>query len=265
MGARPPSPTSVSPKVNADFTIDPMPLPPGVETVPSFRTDIPRPSWLSPVASRRLDGVGDTKGHLVVGGRTVWVRSGQRPSAIVVSHPNRLGSAEDLSALVALGRELGASVHVEVDPLLVAVINLPPEAWPTVEWSAARNHVVQAAADRAQQAAVALRRRLAQVKGLIFPVEHPLGRTTTVVVPTPGDRVAEVLAAAGARLNTVEYWEGGLSMTVGWWHTRQQIDALAAAVGAVLSGGDCPRVPPDRFDRIPDDLPRRHPDTIPFL
>jgi len=265
MGARPPSPTSVPPEVSADFTLDPMPLPPGVETVPSFRTDIPRPAWLSPVASRRLDGVGDSQGHLVVGGRTVWVRSGQRPSAIIVSHPNRLGSAEDLSALVALARELGASVHVEVDPWLISGINLPLEVRPTVEWPVARDPIVQAASDRAQQAAAALRRRLAQVKGLIFPVEHPLGRTTTVVVPTPGDRVTEVLAAAGARLNTVEFWEGGLAMTVGWWHTRRQIDALAAAVGAVVSGSDCLRVPADRFDRIPDDLPRRHPDTIPFL
>ena len=249
----------------ANFTGDSLPRPPGVEGAPSFSRDIPHPAWLSPLAGRRLEGVGETGGHLVVGGRTVWVPSGPKPAAIVLSHPNRLGSAEDLAALVGLARGLGATAHAEVDPLLIGVIDLPADVRPTVTWPAAHDPTVEVAAHRAQQGAAALRRRLTQVKGLMFPVEHPLGRIITVVVPIPGDRVAEVLAAAGARVDTVEFWEGGLSITVGWWHSRQQIDALAAAIGAILSGGDCLPVPPDRFDRIPDDLPRRRPDTIPFL
>ena len=265
MATCPSSPIAVSAQVIADFTGDSFPLPPGVEGAPSFSRDFPRPAWLSPVAGRRLEGVGETEGHLVVGGRTVWVPSGPEPSAIVLSHPNRLGSAEDLLALVGLARGLGATAHVEVDPLLMSVINLPVDVRPTVTWAAADDPIVEVAAHRAHRGAAALRRRLIQVKGLMFPVEHPFGRTVTVVVPIPGDRVVEVLAAAGATVDTVEFWEGGLSITVGWWHSRQQIDALAAAIGAILSGGDCLPVPPDRFDRIPDDLPRRRPDTIPVL
>ena len=249
----------------ADFSIDLLPLPPEVRGAPSFSRDISRPAWLSPVASGRLDGVGDTRGHLVVGGRTVWVPFGPNPSSIVLSYPNRLGSAEDVSGLVELSRVLGATAHVEVDPLLIGVVNLPLDVRPTVTWPAAHDPQVEAAAHRAQRATAALRRRLAQVKGLMFPVEHPFGRTITVVVPIPGAQVTEALAGAGARLNTVEFWEGGISMTVGWWHTRQQIDALAAAIGAVLSGGECLPIPPDCFDRIPDDLPRRRADTIPLL
>ena len=57
------------------------------------------------------------------------------------------------------------------------------------------------------------------------------------------------------------HWEGGVSMTVGWWHTRDQIDALAAAVAVVLNGDDPTSFPPDRFDRIPDDLPLRRLDV----
>lgn len=264
MGTRPSIPTAVPAPVIADFTFDSLPLPPGVERPPSFSRDIPRPAWLSPVAGRRLDGVGATQGHLVVGGRTVWVPSDPDPSAIVLSHPNRLGSAEDVSAVIGLARGLGATVHVEVDPLLIGVIDLPVDVRPTVTWPAGHHPIVVAAALRAQQGAAALRRRLSQVRGLMFPVEHPFGRTTTVVVPIPGDRLIEVLALAGARVNSVEFWEGGLSMTVGWWHTRQQIDALAAAIGEIASGGECLPIPSDRFDRIPDDLPRRRPGTIPF-
>ena len=249
----------------ADFTGDLLPGPPGVVGAPGFSRDIPQPAWLSPVANRRLDGAGDTEGHLIVGGRTVWVPSGSDPSAIVLSHPNRLGSAEDVAALVGLARGLGAIAHVEVDPLLIGVIDLPVEVRPTVTWPAAHDPIVAMAARRAQQGAAALRRRLAQVKGLMFPVEHPLGRTITVVLPIPADRVAESLAAAGAKVDTAEFWEGGLSITVGWWHSRQQIDALAAAIGAILAGDGSLPVPPDRFDRIPDDLPRRRPDTIPVL
>ena len=251
--------------MTADFTGHSLPLPPGVEDAPSFSRDIPHPAWLSPVAGRQLDGVGDTGGHLVVGGRTVWVPSGCDPAAIVLSHPNRLGSAEDMAAVGGLARRLGVIAHVEVDPLLMGVIDLPADVRPTVKWRCAHDAIVEAAARRAQQGAAALRRRLGQIKGLMFPVERPLGRTITVVMPIPGDRVTEVLAAAGATVDAAEFWEGGLSITVGWWHSRQQIDALVAAIGSTLSGGDWLPIPPDRFDRIPEDLPRRRPDTIPFL
>jgi len=229
------------------------------------RNDIPQPAWLSPVASQRLRGMGTTDGHLVVGGRTVWVESSPTPAAIVASFPNRVGSDENLFVLVELATRLGALALLEVDPLLAGIVDLPAQIEPIVDWPAADTPPVVSAAHRARQGAAALRRRLAQIRGLLFPVEHPVGRTVTVILPIPADRVTGPLAAQGTRLETAEFWEGGLSMTVGWWHTRRQIDSLAAAIGSILSGDDVAPIPPDRFDRIPGDLPLRRLDTIPFL
>ena len=251
--------------MTADFTAESLVLPPGVEVPPSFNRDVPAPAWLSPVANHRLDGLGNADGHLVVGGRTVWVTSVTGPSAIVFSHPNRLGSAENVSAVVDLAEQLGATAHIEVDPLLAGLIQLPPQARPIVNWPDAVTAPVTSAANRARQAADALRRRLSQIGGITFPIEHPFGRVVTVVLPIPAVPVIDSLARQGARLSAAELWEGGLSVTVGWWHTRRQIDAVATAIAAVVAGSSPSPVPADRFDRIPDDLPLRRLDTIPFL
>lgn len=251
--------------MTAEFNGESLALPPGVEVPPTFNRDIPLPAWLSPVASHRLNGLGNSDGHLVVGGRTVWVRSGSSPSAIVASYPNRLGSAENISDMIDLAGQLRATAYVEVDPLLDGLVELPAGAKPIVTWPDAVTAPVKAAADRARQAADALRRRLAQIRGIMFPIEHRFGRTITVVLPIPASPVIDGLAGDGVMLRPAEFWEGGLSMTVGWWHTRLQIDALAAAIGAIVAGSSPLPVPPDRFDRIPDDLPLRRLDTIPFL
>lgn len=251
--------------MNADFTAESLPLPPGVDVPPRFGLDFPGPVWLSPVASSRLTGLGSPDGHLVVGGRTVWVKSGVAPSAIVASHPNRLGSAENLAALADLAGQLRATPYVEVDPFLAGVVELPVAMVPIVHWPEAAIASGTVAATRARQAAEALRRRLAQIRGITFPIEWPFGRTVTVILPIPAVPVIDALADAGTRLSTAELWEGGLSLTLGWWHNRRQIDALAAAVAAIVAGVPPPPVPPDRFDRIPDDLPLRRLDTIPFL
>jgi hypothetical protein len=124
---------------------------------------------------------------------------------------------------------------------------------------------MKSAANRARQAADALRRRLAQIRGITFPIERPFGRAVTVVLPIPAAPVIDTLAVKGTRLSPAEFWEGGLSMTLGWWHSRHQIDALAAAIAAFVAGSTAAPVPADRFDRIPDDLPLRRLDTIPFL
>ncbi|MEX0667537.1 MAG: hypothetical protein WD313_04340 [Acidimicrobiia bacterium] len=251
--------------MNADFTAESLPLPPGIDVPPRFSLDFSGPVWLSPVASHRLTGLGITNGHLVVGGRTVWVRSGVAPSAIVASHPNRLGSAENLAALADLAGQLGATAYVEVDPFLAGLVELPVRIKPVVRWPEAATDPVTSAATRVRQAAEALRRRLAQIRGISFPIEWPFGRTVTVVLPIPAARVIDALAAGGTGSSAAELWEGGLSLTLGWWHSRRQIDALAAAVAAIIDGSPPIPVPPDRFDRIPDDLPLRRLDTIPFL
>ena len=251
--------------MNADFTAEILPLPPGLGVPPRFSLDFPGPAWLSPVASNRLTGLGVTGDHLVVGGRTVWVRSGGAPAAIIASHPNRLGSAEDLSLLADLARQLGAAAYVEVDPFLVGVVHLPAQIRPIVQWPEAAAGPLTLAATRARQAADALRRRLAQIRDITFPVERPLGRTVTVILPIPAVPVVDALADAGAAVGKAEFWEGGLSVTLGWWHSRRQIDGLATAIASIVAGSAPAPVPPDRFDRIPDDLPLRRLDTIPFL
>ena len=248
----------------ADFTGATLPLPPGIDTGPRFDDDIPQPAWMSPVVSRRLRGIGDGGAHLVVGGRTVFVTSGSSPASLVVSHPNRLGSAENVASVVDLAAKHGATAYVEVDPLLAGIIELPPLAKPIVHWPEAESASVRAAAARARQGANALRRRLAQIKGLTFPVDRPFGRTVTVVLPVPADGVAGALAAEGTGLTVVDLWEGGLSITVGWWHDRQQIDSLARAIGALVTGESHLPVPPDRMERIPEDLPHRRLGSIPF-
>jgi hypothetical protein len=220
---------------------------------------------LSPVASDRLTGLGITGDHLVVGGRTVWVRSGATPAAIIASHPNRLGSVENLSTLADLAGQLGAIAYVEVDPLLAGVVHLPAQIRPIVHWPEAATGPLTPADTRARRAADALRRRLAQIRDITFPIERPLGRTVTVILPLPAVPAVDALAAAGAAVGAAEFWEGGLSLTLGWWHSRRQIDALATAIAAIVAGSPPAPVPPDRFDRIPDDLPLRRLDTIPFL
>jgi hypothetical protein len=251
--------------VTADFSATILPLPPGLAVPPRFSLDLPEGAWLSPVASHRLTGLGVTGDHLVVGGRTVWVRSGAIPTAIVASHPNRLGSAEDLWNLADLARQLGAPAYVEVDPFLAGVVPLPVQIRAIVHWPEAATYPLTWAATRARQAADALRRRLAQIRHVTFPIERPWGRTITVILPVPAVPVVEALADAGAAVGVAELWEGGLSMTLGWWHSRRQIDALAAAIAAIVAGASPEGVPSDRFERIPDDLPLRRLDTIPFL
>ena len=167
--------------------------------------------------------------------------------------------------MVDLAEQLGAAVYVEVDPFLAGVVELTDRARPIVAWPEAIAEPVTSAANRALQAADALRRRLNQMRGITFPIERPFGRTVTVVLPIPAAGVVDVLGSTGTRLETAEFWEGGLAITLGWWHSRQQIDALAAAIAAIVAGSAPPPVPPDRFDRIPDDLPLRRLDTIPFL
>lgn len=251
--------------MKADFTGEVLHIPPGIVVPPGFILDFPEPAWLSPVASHRLSGLGSTDDHLVVGGRTVWVRSGAFPRAIIASHPNRLGSAENLSALADLAERLGATAYIEVDPFLAGVLPLPEQITPIVHWPEASSEPLLLAATRACQAADALRRRLAQIRDVKFPIERPLGRTVTVILPIPAVAVVEALADEGTAVSAAGFWEGALSVTLGWWHRRRQIDGLAAAITALVAGSPPTPVPPDRFDRIPDDLPLRRLDTIPFL
>ncbi len=143
-------------EVSADFTLEPYAAAArGRRPSPASSTDIPRPAWLSPVASHRLRGCRGHGSHLVVGGRTVWVRlraDDRRRSSC------RIRTGWDPPRICRrwsqLARELGASVSCRGRSL--AHLRHQSARWKPgqlVEWPAARDPLVQAAADRAQQAA----------------------------------------------------------------------------------------------------------------
>lgn len=195
--------------------------------------------------------------HLLVAGRTVWVDQVQAPASIVLAHPNRYGSGEDLPALAATAVRLGAQGWVVVDPLLNVLVRLPAPLLSATTWPDADPEILTEAARRSLQAAEGLYKRLQEVAGLSWPIMYPAGRTLTCVTPMPSRTVQEGLRPAGVEIGVGGWWEGIVTLTVGWWHTRAQLDGVAMALAAVLVGGSPQPVVDDRFDHIPDDLPRR--------
>lgn len=233
----------------ADFSGADLALPPGIDRRPHIRDEFPAPVWWSP-AIRPSE-------HLLVGGRTVWVESGVSPAAIVVQHPNRFGCGEDLSELANLVNRHSAEGWVIVDPLLCGLVDLPPDLRSATQWPEANREVLALAGLRSLEAAEALRRRLQEVPGLSWPVRYPAGRTLTFVTPLPVPVLREALSSVGVSIGADGWWEGLVTLTLGWWHRRDQLDGAAAAVMAVLAGKDPAPVTADSYDQIPDDLPRR--------
>jgi hypothetical protein len=195
--------------------------------------------------------------HLLVGARTVWVESGVSPAAIVVRHPNRFGCGEDLGGLRDLANRHGAEGWVIVDPLLCELVELPPGLHSGTQWPEADLKALRDAGVRSLQAAEALRRRLQEIPGLSWPVRHPAGRTLTFVTSIPVTVLSEGLSSVGVSIGANGWWEGLVTLTLKWWHRRDQLDGVAAAVRAILAGRDPTPVTADSYDQIPDDLPRR--------
>jgi hypothetical protein len=235
--------------VIADFSGDDLVLPPGIDQAPHIRDIFPGPVWWSPAIK--------PSEHLLVGARTVWVESGVSPAAIVVRHPNRFGCGEDLAELRDLANRHGAEGWIIVDPLLSALVELPPGLQSGTHWPQADRAPLRDAGLRSLQAAEALRRRLQEVRGLSWPVRYPAGRTLTFVTPRPANVLRDALSSAGVRIGAGGWWEGLITLTLGWWHRREQLDGVAAAVMAVLAGRDPAPVVADSYDLIPVDLPRR--------
>lgn len=235
--------------MTADFSGSSLPLPPGIESGPQVVGEFPAPVWWSPT-------LGESD-HLLVGGRTVWVEQKPAPAAIVIAHPNRFGCGEDLAGLAGLASRYKAGGWVIVDPLLSGLVQLPPPLRAATTWPNADPEIVTRAGRRSLQAADGLQRRLAEVAGLSWPVVHPAGRTLTCVTPLPSLRVLQGLQLAGVEIGLGGWWEGLVTFTAGWWHTRDQLDGVATALAAVLAGETPQPVATDRFDRIPDDLPLR--------
>lgn len=216
-----------------------------------MRSTFPAPTWWSPA----LD---PTSRHLMVGGSTVWVEDGSAPASLVVSHPNAFGGGEDLTAMARLVTRHQAEGWVIVDGLLIDMVEVPPPLRAASTWPEADPGSLLAAGKRALQGALALRQRLRQVPSLQWPVARPAGRTVAVLTPMPGEEVRTRMMEAGVELAIPPpWWKGILTMTVGWWHTKSQLEGVVAALRAVLAGSPPGEVESDQFAEIPDDLPRR--------
>jgi hypothetical protein len=177
---------------------------------------------------------------------------------LVVAHPNRFGSGEDLVNLAKVAARWRAQAWVVVDPLLAGMV-APGEGLQTLTPGPSREPGwLHRAAERSLQGAEALRRRLVAIPGLQWPVVRPAGRTVTCLAPIGGAEVKEAIAQAGVLVDAPPgWWEGVVTFTVGWWHTRAQLDGVARALAAVLAKGIPEPVADDSLDRIPEDLPRR--------
>ena len=226
--------------MTTDFTGSTFRLPPGMSE---------RPRLIDPP----IDAV---ELNLTVGGRSIVPADIGSP--VVVSHPNRFGVAEDVARLAALP----VPVYVRLDPLLIDQLLLPPSLISLVEWPLRDPGPRQRAGWRTRLAADFLRRRLRQVPGLRFLSPIQAGGAVALLLSMPADEAVSELRAAGALVLSSGPWEGCLVLHCGWWHTRAQLAAVADAVGVILEHKAPDPIPPDRYDRLPNDLAWRQLDSI---
>jgi hypothetical protein len=228
--------------------------------------NIRQPCWVSPVSSPRIMSWADKhpatiRDHLIVGGRTVWIDDHDPPASIVLSHPNRLGAAEDLAGVAQRSKRFGSEVFVEVDPYLLDLVDVKSAVQPIVHWSQP-HAALRAIGERCRLAADAFRRRVAQIPRVQFVVDPQAGRAVSLITPIPGYVVAARLAGVGVLIDNLPLLEGLVIVSLGWWHTKRQIDSLAQALGAVIADREPPTIDDDNFSRLPTDLPKRRLDTI---
>jgi hypothetical protein len=247
--------------VTADFSGRLLPVPPGIQTAPSFAQDMQGPCWVSQVASERFRDWGESGPQAVVGGHTVWAQGKERPVSIIVSHPNRLGASEDLAGLIGMAEASDVSIWVEVDPYLLALIEVPPPLRSASSWDGAGSGLRQVG-ERCRRAADAFRRRVGQIPSVKPAVAQQSGRAVSLITPIPGYQVSDRLESSGTLIDTLPLWEGLIICWMGWWHTRRQIDQLAMALANVIGGRDPEPIDDDEFAGLPGDLPRRRLDTI---
>ena len=115
--------------------------------------------------------------------------------------------------------------------------------------------------ERALQGADFLRRLLKQVAGVRL-LDPLVGERVRFLTPAPAAALIEALSGVGALVEADGQWESTVAATVGWWHRRAQLVSLAAGVEAFLTGNRVLPIDEDRFDEVPQDLPRRRLGTI---
>lgn len=226
--------------MTADFTGQTFRLPPGLSEGPRLQDP--------PVDAIELD--------LTVGGRSIIPEEIDHP--LVVWHPNRFGVAQEVARLAALN----VPVYVRLDPVLIDQLSLPPPLISLVDWPLRDPGPRQRAGWRTRLAADFLRRRLRQIAGLRFLSPVQAGGAVALLVPMPAEEVVVHLREAGASVLSSGPWEGCLVVHCGWWHSRSQLAALAEAFGAILEPDVPAPIPPDRYDRLPNDLAWRQLDSI---
>lgn len=226
--------------MTADFTGETLWLPPGISQGPRFLDP--------PVDAVELD--------LTVGGRSIIPETIDQP--LVVWHPNRLGVAQDLARLAGLG----VPVYVRLDPMLIDQLPLPRSLISLVEWPLRDPGPRQRAGWRTRLAADFLRRRLRQVPGLRFLSPVQAGGAVALLLSMPAPEAVSQLTEVGAAVRSTGPWEGCLVVNCGWWHSRSQLAAVADAIGQIVEGKVPAPIPPDRYDRVPNDLAWRQLDSI---
>jgi hypothetical protein len=182
--------------------------------------------------------------HLGIDGLTIWVEQGPAPDQLVMSQPNGWGVFEDLAAASSVARRHRAVLAVAVDPLLLPLVDLPEGSLGLTQWREADMTALEAGASSSVASARVLSRRLTQIRGVRVATSNRFGRRIPLIVPEEPMLVLEGLRRAGAEGGMVlPGLPGGLAVTVGWWHTRAQLEAYADALAAILA------------DRVPDPIP----------
>ena len=182
----------------------------------------------------------------LLGGTTVWGEPPTREVRVVMACPNRLGVHEPLPP-----GEGWAEIWWWSDPLCAAgshYRDAPRVRRVTAPVPLPSRRSVTEASERCRRAADYLVRRIRQIRGVHIP-SVPHGRRFPVLLPTePAPLLEGVTEELSAPERPVDGWPGLMLCEVGWWQTRQRLDALVESVARVARGERPPIL--GRSDRV---------------
>ena len=169
----------------------------------------------------------------LVGGMTVWAEPPVGRVTVAMASPNRLGIFEPLPPDGGW-----ADVWWWSDPLsadhgghgaIPGVERIPAPAPLPIGRSRA------AAVERCRRAADYLVRRVRHLRGVRIP-PAPHGRRFPLLLPLDPASVVEGVADELWVPRPVDGWPGLMVCEVGWWQSRNRLDALAEIVGKIAGG-----------------------------